>query len=1288
MNRASLSHFRIGRLLGRGSTGTVYEAHDQTNGSVVALKMIDSRVAENVYRLKHEFRSLADLQHGNLVRFGELACDEGQWFFTMELIRGQNFIEYVRPLDERSQSIRPEPGGQSGKFAKAAGPNRAPSFVEERLRSALDQLLAALSVIHEAGRTHRDVKPSNVLVSEEGRVVLLDFGLMAALGTTASEDGEAFGTPAFMAPEQVEALDVGAPADLYAVGVMLFLALTGVFPFSGGTLEMMAAKVHREAPMPSDLVPDLPPDLNALCADLLRTDPAGRPALAEVRRRLRPGVPGAAEATTPTGERVPPFVGRASELCRLSEVFEEVALGSTARLVVVDGEPGMGKSTLVQRFLASIHGRALVLSGRCYEQETVPFKGIDAVIDALSEHLCELDAAAEEVVASGVRYLAAVFPVLNRVPAIERTGAARTVVNPLTLRDQAFEELERVFAVLSARRPLIVALDDLHWADEDSIALLRQLLSSPYERACLFVVTVRTGTEPVTGIRELLDGADRVYLGPLSELESAELVDALATAGTGKPEGRLDLMREAEGHPLFLVELLRAQRAGRARTGGTLLDVLWQRVNERDAIERRFLDLLAVAGTPTHYVVIAKAAGLDVGDCQTRLGSLRAAQLVRITRKGDRRLVEPYHDRLRAAIRAHIADGASDGEVLHDHLQLARALVSDTSEAELAHQVFAIVHHYGMAISLLTDPGERLRVAQLHLLAAQEAQLATAHARARDLACRGIALLGTDPWRHHYAIARDLNVERIVAEFSAGDHARGRELFQEVRGCLRSEEEKTDLTLRRIHLETNLGNYEDALAVTRERLKELDFSMPTPSEVGVSSLMRLYVLARLVQRGRRAQVFLHHPLMKDPRTQAIVKLLLASTISAYLLKNELWAWIALTCARLTMRHGIPDAAVLASYGSVLAAFGNHAEGASFCETGIALVARLEGQRSSAETWVFAGSCVHWARPLDDAIAMLRTGLDHAKREGHALYESSCASLIACATYCQGGALAHLRETTSWCAEVIERRRNEEMGISMAPFGYCAGILLSEADGEIYIPMPEDVADPTAAQKEASRPSASNEPRALRRSEHAPLTGRAKRASRRLLFNFYLCNAELGYLLGDPVGGHVWLDKAAKHLEQASVLPTAAHLCLLQVLYAAQASSPTFAKRLRARRTARRGVAKLRAWASASPRNFEASYLIACAEEARLVGDALRAAELYDRAALAASAQKMAKLEAMALELASKHAWARGDLAGAERLYARALDAYERWGAMAKVKRLRRGSPSQLDIPERYRRSGG
>src|ERR1700722_14797437 len=217
----SLDRYELRAVLGRGATGIVYEVYDPLTRSAVALKTLSASTAENLYRLKHEFRALYDVQHPNLVRLGELASEGGQWYLTMEVVRGPTFIEYVRPgaeietvgfapQDSVIAPVRPGPeasAGRGGTYLRSPG-----SLDVGRLRAVLPQLLAALSAIHDAGHVHCDVKPSNVLVSDEGRLVLLDFGLVAARKPMdRAHDAGLEGTPAFMAPEQIEGHGV-APA--------------------------------------------------------------------------------------------------------------------------------------------------------------------------------------------------------------------------------------------------------------------------------------------------------------------------------------------------------------------------------------------------------------------------------------------------------------------------------------------------------------------------------------------------------------------------------------------------------------------------------------------------------------------------------------------------------------------------------------------------------------------------------------------------------------------------------------------------------------------------------------------------------------------------------------------------------------------------------------------------------------------------------------------------------------------------------------------------------------------
>ncbi|MFQ5789534.1 MAG: serine/threonine-protein kinase, partial [Acidobacteriota bacterium] len=408
--------FSVERCLGAGAFGVVYQAFDRERNTRLALKSLRQADAAALYRFKREFRALADLSHRNLVTLYELLSDGEQWFFTMELVEGVSFLDYVREdlrvgsLDDSSPTMpavdmekrREATEIQESRDSEAQ--SQSPDALSglppgpdslERLRAALRQLAEGVSALHEAGILHCDIKPSNVLVTGEGRVVLLDFGLVTELAP--QEYRQSFhivGTPAYMSPEQAAGLAVSEATDWYSVGVMVYEALSGRLPFPGRSLEALMDKQRMEPPAPSKLVPEVPEDLNALCQGLLRRDARKRPSGPEVLHRLK-GIPVMTPRSVPalpSPKRMRVFVGRDPHLAALSKAFEAAKQGR-AVTVYVHGGSGMGKTALVRQFLERLHQvekGVVVLAGRCYERESVPYKALDSLVDELSLYLKRL----------------------------------------------------------------------------------------------------------------------------------------------------------------------------------------------------------------------------------------------------------------------------------------------------------------------------------------------------------------------------------------------------------------------------------------------------------------------------------------------------------------------------------------------------------------------------------------------------------------------------------------------------------------------------------------------------------------------------------------------------------------------------------------------------------------------------------------------------------------------------------------------------------------------------------
>ena len=637
--------FDVRRLLGAGGFGEVYEAVDLQRNDTVALKILRRADPAALYRFKQEFRTLSLIGHPNLVTLYELIAEDDQWFLTMELITGGSFLEYVRPLliqpsDGRPISV-PTMNSEAVTVADiAAGPRprgdevpRDPLPFEElridRLRPAMRQLAEGVSALHQNRVLHLDIKPPNVLVDANGRVVLVDFGLaqqLAAMSEHTVKTREVVGTPEFMSPEQAAGEPLTEASDWYSVGTMLYRALTGCSVFPGRHPHVLFDKMQHEAAPPSEIVPGLPDDLNLLCRDLLRRDPAQRPAGHEVLSRLGST---AAQGTGPidvlVSPRTPTFVGRESHLSRLRSAFDSMKQGRAAT-VYVHGKSGMGKTALVTHFLQTLRqteADLVVLEGRCYEHEAVPFKAFDSVLDSLSEHLRRVPAAeVTRLLPRGVEVLARVFPALRRVEAIaaarERT---RTAADPKELRRRAFQALREFFGRVAEEHPLVVFIDDLQWGDIDSAMLLDELLRPPDAPPLMLVASYRDDeTESSACLKVLLsaeetrnaaDKAGHIAVAELSQEESETLARALRPGASADSHVEA-IAREAQGSPFFIDQLVRHASDSPAERD-TVDAVVWARASQLPETSRRFMEVVAVAGRPVEISVVAKAAGVESG---------------------------------------------------------------------------------------------------------------------------------------------------------------------------------------------------------------------------------------------------------------------------------------------------------------------------------------------------------------------------------------------------------------------------------------------------------------------------------------------------------------------------------------------------------------------------------------------------------------------------------------------------------------------------------------------------
>lgn len=809
-----LGPYRLKRQIGEGSSGQVFEAVDADRELLVALKKLSRVESSALQQLKSEFRNLVSVEHRNLVRHYELMEVDGSWFFTMELLAGSDLRTFV---------------------AQNAG-TCAQTWVDS-VKRVFSQLAAGIAALHRQDLVHLDIKPANVFVEPDGRVVLLDFGVSGR-----SRHGEGVrtrkGTPRYMAPEQVSGAQLVPATDWYAFGLLLFEALSGTCVRGEDPYEALEDPLLLHGVDTTALPAGLPAELRALCISLLQGDPTRRPTPSQILGVLD-------EATPQTNEALPKptLVGREASLEELRAALRDVASGTVASVHVV-AESGGGKSFLVAEFLDQVRtsGEALVLSGRCYEWESVPYKGLDAVVDELAAYLNDLGSLGRRALQfSDYDEVSALFPVLRQFTS---AATADVVVQEdgsdhRRIRFRAFREMLRNIA---RARPVVCFIDDAHWSDTDSALLLIEALSFPNAPRVLLILAYRpTEAARSTFLDELnravaaqlvLWTERRVNLSPLSDAETSRLVAQLMGE---RADGSLcfEIARESRGNPFFVEELVRSARASRSVTGFTLDSALRARIDRLSADARRALQVIAVAGRLPEQDIALIAGGAS-RDPHRVLSALRLASLVRTSGPRATDGVEPYHDRIRECL-----------------------------VATLAPQELSSVHR-ALATTLETRSDAEPHVLSVHFEGAGEVSKARSYAVAA--AERAVAVLAFDSAAASYA--RALSLDPSESEMLQLLAARGRAMFNAGRGAeaghlflqaARSDDALVNGSLRRRAVESFLtaGRVREGLQVLTPLCQEAGLSYRASNHfatlaVFVQLLRLLFLKIELTPHGRKS----------------------------------------------------------------------------------------------------------------------------------------------------------------------------------------------------------------------------------------------------------------------------------------------------------------------------------------------------------------------------------------------------------------------------------------------------
>ncbi len=709
-----LGLYRLSKELGRGGMGVVYSARHTVTGDVLALKLLPAVDGESLHRFKREFRSMREVTHPNLIGLRELKQEGDQWFFTMDIVENpRTFKEFVRP------------GGH---------------LHLKRLRNALVQLCEGIHRLHSQDILHRDLKPSNVLIDDKGRVVILDFGLVSELrrsDQTLTVESVS-GTPAYMSPEAAGLEDESFASDWYAVGVMLYEALSGKLPFTGSALQILKKKRTQSAPALAEMDARVEP-LRSLCMRLVSRSPEERPSYTEICHALGK-VASPVRAESAPSERL---VGREWQLSTLRSYFARMEQESEPAVVFVSGKSGEGKSALVAKFLSELRAesRVTVLEGRCYDRESVPFKALDSLIDALASYLRTIEPVdSASLLPDDTGILARVFPVLTRVDVVEmRPAPDISALDEHQIRKRAFAALKRLLRNLSTRVSLVLFSDDLQWGDVESAYALLEIFSGDEIPRILFVGSYRSDEfdsspflntwESSFSKLEQRASSFHVEVGPLGTRECSSLVrDQLPTLQPRDLPKLVDeILEETAGNAFFVSELLESLQIRDGQIHRIpMASLLKEKLRTLPVNARAILAMLAVSGQAMQVGELLQSLQLGA-NAHSTLSSMRNRRLVRFLDDDQLGRIDTYHDKIRETTLASM--DPAERPTLHKQLGLVIESASANDTPQLVSKILAGEDVPGIEVERIFDlsfhfhaGGVREKAAVYSLLAAEQAE--------------------------------------------------------------------------------------------------------------------------------------------------------------------------------------------------------------------------------------------------------------------------------------------------------------------------------------------------------------------------------------------------------------------------------------------------------------------------------------------------------------------------------------------------------------------------------------
>ncbi|WP_437588534.1 AAA family ATPase [Sorangium sp. So ce1000] len=1009
---AQLKGYRVTAKTGEGAGSATYRARRDADGADVAIKMLhtDYARAGDIMRFRHAYRAIRQVDSARVVKVHSVEEHGDGLALVTEYFPGA-------PLSART----------ARKLGVCASLN------------ALIPVAEALAAIHRHGLVHGDVRPSNILLGQDGQVKLTGFGVDCLVTREKDEIychrvlSEAF---PYISPEQTGRMNrsVDYRTDMYSFGVVLYEVLIGRRPFEAmDPLELMHAHIAVAPVAPSEIDPEVPDALSAItmkllsknaedryqCAEGLKAD------LEELRTRWQCG--GQLETFSP-GQydrrdifRLPQkLYGREGDIRKLVDSFDDVLRGKRT-IVLVSGYSGIGKSSLVQEILKPLlREKGYYISGKFdqYNRDT-PYSAIVHAFDTLvrqilsesEERITRWRDAILSALGSNGQVICDVLPSLKHIVGEQPPVPALGPVEAQNRFILYFHNFVSVFA--RHAHPLALFLDDLQWVDSASLSLIASVLAREDVESLFFCGAYRDNevspTHPfLLALEQLTKGGLEVrdiVLEPLGLPHLTELInDSLQISGGDALAGAI--LKKTGGNPFFVKQFIRHlydtkalvfdPAAGwrwdlwqieRLECTDNVLSLMAETIRRLPQATQRVLRLASAIGNTFEVDVLSTVSERPPDETYASLDHALAEGLIAAADEQYRFA----HDKIQEAAYSLIPEGDRPAF----HYRIGKLLLGKL-RSDKGHDLFDIVNHLNSAGALIHAPEERMESARLNLKAAGRAQESAAFTAALKYLEHGMSMLPGDAWTSSYELTFAYHTKKGLLESLCGRHddalATLTESFDRAVGRLH----KTEVRRLKMNVEILKNDLPAAMEEGLAALRAYDIHLPPypGDDALMSELAR--TLAMIGDRPIASLVDL--PALDDPEIAALQDVLQEMFSPTYQLGTNNFGITVMKALQNSLVHGISRTSIYAyvNFGTFLCATLDIEKGYEFGRAAVRLNERCPDAKSESMLCNMWGAWVqHWMDTYESSKASLRKGVHAGMETGQyiwAFYNACNASM--------------------------------------------------------------------------------------------------------------------------------------------------------------------------------------------------------------------------------------------------------------------------------------------------------